>query len=132
MKTFLQSSHVLIIDDEEDVRDLLKNIFEDKGAKVHLSVNGHEGFQSMMNAHFDIVLLDLFMPEMDGFQAIKAIRQVDPIIPIIVITGFATQDNIKKCFDMGANDYFSKPFDINQITKRADELVQEKLESDSV
>ena len=132
MKKFVRNSDVLIIDDEKDVRDLLLNVFEDEGAQVKLAENGHEGFQMLMNSHFDIVLLDLFMPEMDGFQAIKAIRQVDPIIPIIVITGYATQENITKCFDLGASDYFSKPFDIKQITKRADELIQEKQDSDGV
>jgi DNA-binding response OmpR family regulator len=70
------------------------------------------------------------MPGMNGFELISAIREVDPVIPLLVITGFASQENIQKCFSLGANDYFSKPFDINRIVTRADEILREKTESD--
>ena len=129
MNRFIKNSSVLIIDDEEEIRKLLKNIFEEEGAKVELAKSGSEGFSKLMNTHFDIVLIDLMMPQMDGFEAIRAIRQIDPIIPIIIITGYATQDNIKKCLELGANDYFSKPFDLQHIVRRANELIEARLES---
>ncbi|MBN1521211.1 MAG: response regulator [Candidatus Aureabacteria bacterium] len=132
MHRFIRNSQVLIIDDEKDIRALLKEVFEGEGAEVELAETGSDGFEKMMNSHFDIVLLDLRMPKMDGFEAIRAIRQVDPLIPIMIITGYATQENIKKCFELGANDYFSKPFDLQQIVRRAEELIKDRLESDKV
>ena len=128
MKNFLVNASILVIDDEKTMQDLLKGIFDGAGAQSTLAESGADGFQCLMNAHFDIVLMDLHMPKMDGFECIKAIRQVDPIIPIIVITGYATQENIRNFFKLGANDYFAKPFDMAQITKRADELIREKLD----
>ncbi|MCK5706170.1 MAG: response regulator [Candidatus Aureabacteria bacterium] len=130
MKSCITDSSILIIDDDKHVRDLLSEVFNNEKAKITLTNTGYDGFQALMNSHFDLVLMDLHMPEMDGFEAIKAIRQIDPIIPIIVISGYASDENIENCRMLGANDFIAKPFDLKYLVKRTNELIKEKLDTD--
>jgi two-component system, response regulator, stage 0 sporulation protein F len=126
----LKNHRVLVIDDEEEVRFLLQKAFTHEGADITAAETGYQGFQFLMNLHFDLVLMDLHMPGMDGFEVIRAVRQIDPAIPIIVITGYASQENRERVIALGANCFFPKPFDIEEVLNMSRKLIEERLNPD--
>ena len=115
-----QTASVLIVDDSRTLRRLLVRALNDLGiANTTEAANGREGLELVNTKEFDLVLLDMEMPEMDGLQLLDAIKS-DPMtrsMPVIVISGAEQFDNAVKCIEMGAEDYLPKPF--NPVLLRA-------------
>ncbi len=118
-KTVLKDKKILIIDD--DMRNVfaLSNVLESKGLKVVVGKNGKEGIEKLeSNRDVDLILMDIMMPEMDGYTAMKKIRENKEwgsSIPIIALTAKAMKEDRKKCIDAGANDYLTKPINIDKL-----------------
>lgn len=105
--------HILIVDDDFINRTLLATSLEEHQHSVESAENGRQALELLGQHSFDVILLDLLMPELDGFEVLKHLK-ADPTlnhIPVIVISSLDEMDSIVRCIEMGALDYLSKPFD---------------------
>jgi adenylate cyclase len=111
--------HLLIVDDNRVNRLLLSRSVELLGYTVTLAENGRAAMELLRTGTFDLMLLDIEMPEMDGFEVLEAIQQEPALqdIPVIVTSSVEGVDNIVRCIDLGADDYLSKP--VNPVLLRA-------------
>jgi len=99
-----------IIDDEPVIHDVLSQLLASEGYDVEISSSGEEGLQKHPGRAFDLILLDLLMPGMDGLEVLKAIRKIDPKAVIIIITAYASVESAIEAMKFGAYDYIQKPF----------------------
>lgn len=116
---------ILIIDDEFTVRSVLEEVLHGRGYDIHLAQDGEEGLQKFRELSPDVILLDLNMPEMDGFgflEAVKPTRQ-DPY-EVIIITGNTENRKVVKCYDLGAESILRKPFFAAEVRR----VVEHSLE----
>src|SRR4029079_5842295 len=114
----------LIIEDEEGLLEGLAHNFRFEGYEVITAKNGHEGLRMELQQKPDIVLLDIMLPEKDGFTVLKELRQRHRDIPVLVMTARNFEADILKGFDLGADDYVTKPFGIKELIARVKRLVQ--------
>jgi class 3 adenylate cyclase/CheY-like chemotaxis protein len=113
------SASLLVVDDGESNRDLLSRRLDRQGFHVEVAENGRQALQMIRHKKFDLILLDLIMPEMNGYQVletIKADKELNPI-PVIMISALDEIDSVVRCIEMGAEDYLQKPF--NQVILNA-------------
>lgn len=127
-----EKSKVLLVEDDANFGQALKNYLELHDFVVELSRDGILGLAAFRREKFDICLLDVMMPNMDGFALAEEIRNVDPDIPLFFLTAKSTKEDILKGYKLGADDYINKPFDseillqkIKAVLKRNQEM-QEK------
>ncbi|MDF1591781.1 MAG: response regulator [Desulfobacterales bacterium] len=115
--------HLLVVDDDKSVRDVLKDALEYYGYKVTIASNGQEGLEYFNNSHnFKLVITDIKMPIMDGIELARSIRNsTKPDIPIIAITGFFVDKNIER--DL-FNSIIGKPFDLASLAKVISQLLE--------
>src|SRR5579863_9471289 len=106
---------VLVIDDEADIREGLELLLTTEGYSVELAQSGTEGLQKMEAHGYDLVLLDLMMPDKSGMEVIEEVRQRDRETPIFMITAYGSVDAAVHALKLGANDYFSKPWDNEKL-----------------
>ena len=109
---------ILIIDDDEEIRELLEFDIASSGYFVDSAKDGLEGLNKALNNSYDLILLDVMMPKMNGFEVCKNIRQAKLAIPILMLTAKGTIDDKTTGFDCGADDYLVKPFDIQEVLLR--------------
>lgn len=119
-----ESLKILVIDDEEILRHCLDDILSDAGFKVQTASSGEEGLQLFEEEFFEIILLDIKMPGMSGIEVLKAIKKINPETKVIIITGYASVNTAVESMKLGASDYLTKPFDMNQIKESVYQLVE--------
>ncbi len=107
---------ILIVDDEESVRDSLYNWFIEDGFRVECAENAKRALTILESDQFDIILADIKMPGMDGLEMLRRIKSIKPDSIVIVMTAFATVDTAVKALKDGAYDYVTKPFDPDDLT----------------
>ncbi|MEJ6475301.1 response regulator [Pseudoalteromonas piscicida] len=121
---------ILLIDDDQDLCSLLNEYFSAEGFAVAMEHSGPEGLQRAVKQNFDLILLDVMLPDMDGFEVLKALR-VHKMTPVIMLT--AKGDDFDRIFglELGADDYIPKPFNhrellarVKAITRRVDHYKQ--------
>jgi len=113
---------ILIIDDEESIRDSCSQVLNREGYLVNIADNGKTGWEHFKKSPTDVVLLDLKLPGLDGIQVLKKIKKKSPDTPVIIITGFATIESAVDTMKRGAFDYLAKPFspqELRVIVKKA-------------
>ncbi len=113
---------MLIVDDEESIRTLLTNFFLNK-YEIHTANNGLDAVKLCTKSQFDVVILDIFMPVLDGVEAAKAIRITQPSIKIIAISGIADIEPIKKIKKLNIEAFFEKPINLNELKKETDRII---------
>ncbi len=109
---------ILIVDDDDEIRELLEFDVSQSGYFVDTARDGMEGLNKALNNSYDLILLDVMMPKMNGFDVCKNIRQAKLAIPILMLTAKGTIDDKTEGFDCGADDYLVKPFDIQEVLLR--------------
>jgi CheY-like chemotaxis protein len=114
-----ETGHLLIVDDNKVNRLLLGRGLEQQGHTVDFAENGVQALEKLVRDHFDLVLLDIQMPEMDGFQVLERIIQDNELryIPVIMTTAMEELDSVVRCIELGAEDYLTKP--VNAVLLRA-------------
>ena len=125
------NEHILIIDDEADIRDYLKSILERKGFNVTSAQDGEEGLNFIMNSNIHIVLCDIRMPKIDGLQFLKKVKDFNSSVEVIMITGHSNLDCCIESVDKGACEYLTKPVNIDDLfaaIARAQRNIGEKQE----
>lgn len=123
---------ILIIDDEKDTANLIKVYLEDKGFKTYVALSGPDGIKLAKEKRPDLIVLDLRMPEMDGFAVMKVLKMDKETerIPVIILTGHDTKGYREKCLMLGASEYFTKPFSENDLTKEIEEQIKKTIKVD--
>jgi len=131
--------HILVIDDEPNLRETLVEAFTIQGYEVSTAADGQEGLDQTRNRRPDLLLLDLNMPRLNGFQVLKTLK-ADPdlqSIPVIILTAQTQQDQVVQGLELGANDYIGKPFSMQEVFARVgvqlriQELEQQIRESEA-
>jgi DNA-binding NtrC family response regulator len=106
---------VLIIEDKESMLDMLKQTLEAEGYQVITARDGAEGIRRLADERIGLVLTDLKLPKKDGFDVLKAVKQDNPLLPVIVMTAFGTIETAVKAVKQGAYDFLTKPFDTDHL-----------------
>jgi PAS domain S-box-containing protein len=119
-------ARILVIDDEEFVRSILSRTLTQVNHQVTLAENGEKGIQLFKEREFDIVLTDLGMPGMSGWEVCRIIKEISPKTPVGMITGWGMEMNRNKIEEYGLNFIISKPFDLNQILNVVTENIESK------
>lgn len=107
--------HVLIVDDDDLVRETLHFVLEDGGYQVYSASSGAEALRILEREPVDIVLSDIFMPGMNGFDLLRQIRERAPETPVILITGYGNIEMVREALKQGASDFITKPYNIHEI-----------------
>jgi len=108
---------ILVVDDTQNVRVMLSDFLASQDYDVLLAGNGSEAMSAVRVSDPDLILLDIMMPNMDGYQFIKQLRQVSSL-PVIMITARQQEEDIIKGFELGADDYITKPFKMRELLMR--------------
>ncbi len=108
-------AHILVIDDEKSIRNTLKDILEYESHEVGLAEDGIAGLELFKQSHFDAVLCDIKMPNMDGIEVLSKITEVNTEIPVIMISGHGNIDTAVDAIKKGAYDFIEKPLDLNRL-----------------
>ena len=109
---------VLIVDDEKDFLDIMAERMEARGMEVSTVTSAEKALKMVLKKDYDAVIMDLMMPEMDGFKALKLFRETRPDVPIILLTGDVTADKCSEAIKLGALDVIEKPADLNLLTQK--------------
>jgi two-component system response regulator PilR (NtrC family) len=109
------NSKILVIEDEKNMREVLKILLEGEGYDVHIAKDGNEGLDCLNSDIFDLVITDIRMPGVDGIQILKRAIEISPETLVIVITAFGTTESAVEAMKLGAYDYIHKPFKIDEI-----------------
>jgi DNA-binding response OmpR family regulator len=115
---------VLLAEDDRNLGNLLKNYLEAKGYQVVLCLNGKEATESFHSGSFDFLILDIMMPEKDGFAVAKEIREDDKTTPILFLTAKSMQEDKLKGFELGGDDYLTKPFSMEELLLRMQAILR--------
>lgn len=117
---------ILVVDDEEHIRELLKFNLEKTGYTVYAADNGATGLELAREKQVDLILLDLMLPEMDGFEVCKEIRKDNIIanVPIIMLTAKGEEIDKILGLELGADDYITKPFSVRELGARVKALLR--------
>ena len=127
-----QKGRLLVIDDELDIREGLELLLTTEGYAVDLAQNGTEGLRKMDSGAYDLVLLDLMMPDISGMEVLEEVRQRDRETPIFMITAYGSVEAAVNALKLGANDYFSKPWDNEKLIIEIDRMIaRRRLESEN-
>jgi DNA-binding NtrC family response regulator len=111
----MASERILIVDDEDGMRRLLGRVLSREGYETTTVARGAEALQQVAREHYDLVVTDIKMPEMDGLQLLDELKEYDPSLPIIVMTAYGTVENAVQALRSGAYDYIAKPFETDEI-----------------
>jgi len=107
--------HILVIDDEYVICKACRMILSEKGHVIELRTNAEAGLNALEKESYDLLLLDMKLPDMDGMEVLKKICKENPRVGIIVMTGYATMRNAVEAMKLGAVDYLSKPFTDDEL-----------------
>ncbi len=109
---------ILIVEDEQRLAEVLKKQLEDSGFKVEIATDGYIGKMLVEKNVYNLIILDINLPLINGYDLCKEIRNANSLIPIIMLTAFGTPDSKIIGFDAGADDYVVKPFDFRELLAR--------------
>ncbi|MCD6375780.1 MAG: sigma-54-dependent Fis family transcriptional regulator [Caldisericaceae bacterium] len=126
--------NLLIVDDESSFRLHLKHVFERQGYSVAEAKSGFEAIEKAKQTLFDVILLDIILPDIDGLEVLKQLHLISPFAQVIMMTGNATVENAIASMKLGAYDYLVKPFDFEELSilvKRAQDLARLKREREA-
>ena len=118
------SNKILFVEDEEDLTLIVADTLRGQGYAVITAADGIEGLEKFKTEAADIVVADVMMPKMDGFTMAKEIRKLSPTVPLLFLTAKSTIDDVEEGFEIGANDYLKKPFELRELIVRIKALLR--------
>ena len=118
---------VLLVEDETTLSMIIKDTLEDESFEVIQAANGVKGLDSFVTQKPDVIIADVMMPEMDGFEMVKRIRKTDRKTPVLFLTARTSLDDLVVGFNLGANDYLKKPFKMLELVMRVKALTNSML-----
>jgi two-component system, OmpR family, response regulator len=118
---------ILLVEDDPNFGNVLKNYLELQGYDVHLRRDGVEGLDAFQTKKYDLCILDVMMPKMDGFTLATQIREINKQVPIIFLTAKGMKEDMLKGYRAGADDYLTKPFDTEVLLHKIDVTLRRSL-----
>ena len=109
---------VLIVDDEKDFLDIMAERMGARGVQVSTTTSAENALKMVLKETYDVVIMDLMMPEMDGFKALKLFKETRPDLPIILLTANVPEEKCIEAIQLGAMDVIEKPADLNLLTQK--------------
>ncbi len=122
---------ILLAEDDENLGALLKDYLNAKGFSTTLYTDGEKASGAFVQNAFDLCLMDVMMPVMDGFTAAKIIREKDPRVPIIFLTAKNLKEDVLEGFKLGADDYITKPFSMEELLFRIEAVLRRTMSDNS-
>lgn len=120
----MQDIRILIVEDEKKIADSLKQGLTENSFQAEVAYDGVMGWKLFRNQPFDLVILDINLPGMNGYELCKAIRSANAAIPVVMLTAMSAVDDKIEGFDAGADDYIIKPFDFRELLVRIRALLK--------
>jgi DNA-binding NtrC family response regulator len=117
-------ARVLVIDDDQIVLDSISQILTDENYDVDVTLRGAEGLERAIRKDYDIVLIDIRMPDMGGIKVLRDIRRKRPALPVVMITGYATAPSAEMAMNLGAADFIEKPFEPEELLETVASALQ--------
>jgi len=119
----MAAKQILYVEDNEDNIYMLKRRLERKGYQMHIAYTGEEGVQKVKELELDLILMDLTLPGISGFEAIEQIRLTNTSLPIIVLSAHAMDSYINESTAAGANDFDTKPVDLKRLIQKIESFI---------
>jgi DNA-binding NtrC family response regulator len=116
--------HILVVDDERNIRNNLSMVLEAAGYKVDTAANGDEALVRVKEGRYDIAFVDIQMPKMDGLELLRLVRGLKPKMPVVMLTAYGTVKRVVEAMKLGAADFLEKPFDPKVIQILCEEILQ--------
>ena len=120
------NAKILFVEDERDLSLIVCDTLRQQGYDVVAAFDGIEGLAKYKTENADLIVADVMMPRLDGFAMAKEIRRISTSVPIIFLTAKSTIDDVEEGFDIGANDYLKKPFELRELLVRIKALLRNK------
>ena len=132
-------SHILIVDDDDKIRDLLKNFLSENNFLISTAADATEAIEKLSYISFDLIIIDIMMPGMNGYELTKKIRE-STLVPLIHLTAMGETENVIHGLEIGADDYIGKPFEPKELLLRIKNILnktskkpnKEKIQLDSL
>jgi DNA-binding NtrC family response regulator len=124
-----QQGRILVIDDDENIRKVVEAILKDQGYEVDTAESGNDAVKKTQKNHYDLMLVDIRLPDMEGTELLTKVRDTTPRIRKIMVTGYPTLQNAVAAVNKGADAYVMKPFDVDNLLETIkDQLTKQKEE----
>jgi DNA-binding response OmpR family regulator len=120
----MKSASVLLLEDELQLAKIITETLQSRGFSVTHLNNGRLGLQAIYKTDFDICMVDVMMPFMDGFTFVKELRKVNPTVPVLFLTARSQDKDVIEGYGSGGNDYLKKPFSLEELILRINELLR--------
>jgi DNA-binding NtrC family response regulator len=121
------SEKVLLVDDEVDFLDTLSERMRTRGMEVSTSSSGSEALKKVEQESYDVIILDLMMPGVDGLEALRILKEKRPELQVILLTGHASVEKGIEAMKLGAMDFLEKPADLSQLTEKIKKAQAKKM-----
>ncbi|HIE04593.1 MAG TPA: response regulator [Candidatus Latescibacteria bacterium] len=116
---------MLLVEDEDSLREILEEFFKSRGYEVVAVGSGEEALEVISNRKFQIGLLDLKLPGMDGIELARRVREDDPDMLVLIMTGYPSVESVKEAAESGVYDYIVKPFRLDELEKIIEQVMKE-------
>lgn len=120
----MQLPSILLVEDEPFLARVIKDSLEKKGYEVQLAGDGEKAYNMFMNSRFELCIIDVMLPGSDGFTLVRRIRTNDTIVPVLFLTARVADQDVIEGFKSGGNDYLKKPFNLEELFLRVNELLK--------
>ena len=121
---------ILVVDDEASIRTLISEVMNIAGYQVAIAEDGLDALNQIRNKKFDLIVLDVNLPKLDGFALIEKIRESAPTQPIIMISARTEKDDVTHGLRLGADDYIRKPFSVEELVLRIENRLRREVKKD--
>ena len=118
------TTHILIIEDDINLSTVLADYLQDKGYVIDTATDGQEGWELVNKKHYDLLLLDIMMPRMNGWQVLKSLRDSSNPLPVIITSGKTDREDIIRGYNLGCDDYVTKPFSIDILVCKIEAVLR--------
>jgi DNA-binding response OmpR family regulator len=115
---------ILLVEDDTGIARFVKQGLSENSFSVDVAVDGEEGFQSVLHMKYDLIVLDILLPKMDGKEVLRKIRSMDIQTPVIFLTAKDSESDIVHGLNLGADDYLTKPFSFNELLARIQAIIR--------
>ena len=120
----MNNLRVLLVEDETTLAMIIKDTLDAQGFEITIAADGEEGLKLFKESKPDVVVTDVMMPKIDGFEMVRRIRKTEVITPVLFLTGRSAINDVVKGFELGANDYLKKPFGMQELIVRIKALAK--------
>ena len=125
-RMFHQFKSVLVVDDEEEIRNILSKILTEEGYVVETAKNGKQAIKTVKSTPFDLALIDIVLPDLEGTELLKKLKEIQPKMAAIILTGNPSVENAIKSVNNKADGYILKPFDVPRLLETIKKIFTEK------